>query len=46
MSHAYAAFYTSPYDEAIALTFDGGGDGEYFTINHCKHTGQTEHYTF
>tara|TARA_B100001113_G_C21099812_1_gene618236 strand:- start:120 stop:1751 length:1632 start_codon:yes stop_codon:yes gene_type:complete len=36
MSHAYAAFYTSPYDEAIALTFDGGGDGEYFTINHCN----------
>ena len=23
MSHGYAAFYTSPYDEAIALTFDG-----------------------
>jgi len=34
MAHAYTALYCSPYDEALIVTIDGGGDGEYFTINH------------
>ena len=34
MAHAYTALYCSPYDEALVVTIDGGGDGEYFTINH------------
>jgi len=32
-SHAALGFYSSPFDKALVLTVDGGGDNEYFTIS-------------
>ena len=31
-THAYSAFYQSPYKEALILSYDGGGEGEYFNF--------------
>jgi carbamoyltransferase len=31
-AHAAAAFYQSPYKEALVFTFDGGGDNGYFNV--------------
>lgn len=33
--HAAGSFYQSPYNEAIAFSFDGGGDDGDFNIFHC-----------
>lgn len=30
--HAYNTFYQSPYDKNIIISFDGGGDSEFFNI--------------
>lgn len=35
-SHASVSFYGSPYQEALVITTDGGGDGEWFTISHAS----------
>jgi carbamoyltransferase len=35
-SHAANAFYQSPYDEAIAFSFDGGGNDGFFNIYECS----------
>jgi carbamoyltransferase len=35
-SHAAGSFYQSPYKEAIAFSFDGGGDDGDFNVFHCK----------
>jgi len=32
MAHASCSFYQSPYDEALVITFDGGGDGGFFNV--------------
>lgn len=32
MSHAAAAFYQSPFDKSLVISFDGGGDGSYFNF--------------
>lgn len=38
--HAGAGFYSSPFDKAIVITTDGGGDGEYLTISYAdRETG-------
>jgi carbamoyltransferase len=34
-SHAAGSFYQSPYKEALAFSFDGGGDDGDFNIFHC-----------
>ena len=31
-THAYSAFYQSPYKEALILSYDGGGEHEYFNF--------------
>ena len=31
-THAYSAFYQSPYKEALILSYDGGGEKEYFNF--------------
>jgi len=31
-NHAYSSFYQSPYKEALILSYDGGGEGEYFNF--------------
>ena len=31
-THAYSAFYQSPYKEALILSYDGGGEHEYFNL--------------
>ena len=31
-THAYGTFYQSPYDEALVVSFDGGGNDGYFKI--------------
>ena len=31
-THAYSAFYQSPYQEALILSYDGGGEKEYFNF--------------
>ena len=31
-THAYSAFYQSPYKEALILSYDGGGEYEYFNF--------------
>lgn len=36
LSHASAAYYTSPYDEAVAITIDAIGEWETCTIYHIK----------
>lgn len=41
-AHATSAYYTSPFDECLVITMDGGGDG------HCSHVyraskGRLEH---
>ena len=36
LSHASAAYYTSPYDEAVAITIDAIGEFETCTIYHIK----------
>lgn len=33
-AHAAVGFYGSPFEEAIIITTDGGGDGEWLTISH------------
>ena len=37
--HASAAFYQSPYDEAIIFSYDGGGDDGFFNIYKGDRTG-------
>ena len=32
MAHAAAAFYQSPFDKSLVISFDGGGDGSYFNF--------------
>jgi carbamoyltransferase len=32
VAHTAAAFYQSPFDKALAISFDGGGDGSYFNF--------------
>ena len=32
-SHAALGFYSSPFDKALVITVDGGGDNEYFTVS-------------
>lgn len=32
LAHAAAAFYQSPYPEALVFTYDGGGDGGFFNV--------------
>lgn len=32
LAHAAAAFYQSPFDKSLVISFDGGGDGSYFNI--------------
>jgi carbamoyltransferase len=39
-AHATSAYYTSPYDEALVVTMDGGGDG------HCCHIYSVAHGNF
>jgi carbamoyltransferase len=34
-SHVAGAFYQSPYQEALAFSFDGGGNDGFFNIYHC-----------
>lgn len=34
-SHVAGAFYQSPYSEAIAFSFDGGGNDGKFNVYHC-----------
>lgn len=36
-SHAYAAFYQSPFDKAIIFSYDGGGDDGFFNIYKAEH---------
>ncbi|NQZ56117.1 MAG: hypothetical protein HRT88_01415 [Lentisphaeraceae bacterium] len=31
LAHASGAFYTSPFEESIVLSYDGGGDGENYS---------------
>ena len=31
-THAYSSFYQSPYKEALILSYDGGGEHEYFNL--------------
>lgn len=31
-AHAATALYQSPYEDALVVTFDGGGDGGYFNV--------------
>jgi len=35
-SHAAGVFYQSPYKEALAFSFDGGGNDGCFNIYHCE----------
>jgi carbamoyltransferase len=35
-SHVANSFYQSPYEEAIAFSFDGGGNDGFFNIYHCE----------
>lgn len=35
LSHAGGCFYQSPYNEAIAFSFDGGGNDGFFNVYHC-----------
>ena len=40
VAHAAAAFYQSPFDKSLAISFDGGGDGSYFNFYECdRNTG-------
>jgi carbamoyltransferase len=32
LSHASAAFYQSPFNKSLIISFDGGGDGSYFNF--------------
>jgi carbamoyltransferase len=32
-AHAALGFYTSPFDKALVITTDGGGDNEFFTVS-------------
>ncbi|QDJ96489.1 carbamoyl transferase [Xanthomonas phage Xoo-sp13] len=32
VAHAAAAFYQSPFDKSLVISFDGGGDGSYFNF--------------
>ena len=34
-AHAAGCFYQSPYQEALAFSFDGGGNDGFFNISHC-----------
>ena len=34
-SHAAGAFYQSPYEEALAFSFDGGGNDGFFNVYHA-----------
>jgi carbamoyltransferase len=35
-SHAANSFYQSPFEEAVAFSFDGGGNDGFFNVYHCK----------
>ncbi len=37
-SHAALGFYTSPFDKALVITTDGGGDNEFFTVSLADRT--------
>ncbi len=40
LAHAAAAFYQSPFDKALTISFDGGGDGSYYNLYECdRNTG-------
>lgn len=38
-AHAYLGFVTSPFDKALVITCDGGGDGEFFTVSLADRDG-------
>ena len=40
-THAYSAFYQSPYKEALILSYDGGGEHEYFNFYSGNPNGVT-----
>lgn len=40
-THAYSAFYQSPYKEALILSYDGGGEKEYFNFYSGNSNGIT-----
>lgn len=40
-THAYSAFYQSPYKEALILSYDGGGEYEYFNFYSGNSDGVT-----
>jgi len=40
-THAYSAFYQSPYKEALILSYDGGGEHEYFNFYSGNSDGVT-----
>lgn len=44
MCHASSTFYQSPFNNAIIISFDGGGDGEFFNIYvaHSRKEGPLE----
>ncbi len=37
-AHAAAAFYQSPYEKSLVISFDGGGDGSYFNVYEADRT--------
>lgn len=37
-AHAAAAFYQSPFTESTVISFDGGGDGDYFCVYKATRT--------
>lgn len=40
VSHAAAAFYQSPFDKSLVISFDGGGDSDYFNFYYAdRNTG-------
>jgi len=45
-AHAFSAFYQSPFDEALVVSFDGGGqkangqDAQFFTIHYMNKNGK------
>lgn len=38
MAHAACSFYQSPYQEALVISFDGGGDSKFFTLYKASRT--------
>lgn len=37
-AHAATAFYQSPFDKSLVISFDGGGDGSYFNFYYADKT--------